>query len=592
MSRRRLQAVVAAISATTLVTLAYLPIIGQGFQSEDYLLLRWLGEHAPWTEEFGGFAQPWLGITAVGFYRPVATWVFAAERALFGASILSYDLVHYAVHLLNCLLVFGVARRMAVGRRGSTVAALAFGLFPLAPDAVLFLASFATLFGTLFFLLALWLFLEERPALSKTAAIGACAASAAALGSYEATVVGPVWMGLALWARRPACISGRRVGSLATCVVMVLLYAALRVQLFGSFLGGYRETASVFSATEIQQLAVRCLASLSRLIWPLSFGPPNPLRDGSVVLAWAAALWFVLGFGERSGAPSAAGPPILRWAVVGGVAVVVALAPFAFQPLVPGIGRYAYLAAVALAVGCGAVVGEVWARRRSWQRNASLGILAVGLVIHVLALAEVVVSHREARRLSSAVKTSLAIAAQRQGRTCFLAAVPWFVSRRGVPYASVLRYGIEDAVSPPFGFATSPVYPLPPSPPTLDMHRVLGSSACVLEWDGSAQRWEVVRPPDELPSERFDASLDWDGAGRRVVRFEPRPGANHRGVFLTQGNATVVDASALGIEVPQDFLQTMARLYPATTVYWWVEVRDSGQQLLAASSLQSFPLSQ
>ena len=218
--------------------LAYLPLLGQGFQSEDYLLLRWLGEHPPWQEEAGGFAQPWLGITAVGFYRPVATWMFAGERALFGATLLGYDLVHWAVHLLNSLLVFGIARRFGGGGLCAGSAALPFVLFPLSPDAVLFLASFATLFGTLFLLLALWLYSRREGELSLASTAGILAASAAALASYEATVILPAWLALGLIWRWPSRPSPRRVATLAVCVLLVLVYAALRVRLFGSFLVG------------------------------------------------------------------------------------------------------------------------------------------------------------------------------------------------------------------------------------------------------------------------------------------------------------------------------------------------------------------
>ena len=565
--------------------LAYLPLLGQGFQSEDYLLLRWLGEHPPWQEEAGGFAKPWLGITAVGFYRPVATWIFAGERALFGATVLGYDLVHWAVHLLNSLLVFAIARRFGGGGLCAGSAALAFGLFPLAPDAVLFLASFATLFGTLFLLFALWLYSRGDGELSVASTAGVVAASAAALASYEATVILPAWLALRLIWRWPSRPSPRRVATLAACVVLVLVYAALRVRLFGSFLGGYRETASILSWVEVRSLAGRGLACLARLGWPLSFAPPQVLRDGAIVLAWMGAVWGALRRPEQSGAS----PTASRGVVLALIATLAALAPFAFQPLVPGIGRYAYLAAVAPALGFGALAGRAWTPARGGHPRALARLALVSWsIVWLVALAQVVAAHRDGRRLARTSASALEQAVARRPGPCYVAGAPWFVSRRGVPYASVLRYGLADSLGPPFGAEKRQIYPLPPSYAAPDLQRVLGTPACVEEWDEARSTW-VSAPRTAAPAiERLTALLEWnETTARGRVRFDSRPLGGHRLVVLTRGNATVVEETASGVDVPVDFLQTMARLYPGEPIVWWLERRDGQGTLLAASEARS-----
>lgn len=565
--------------------LAYLPLLGQGFQSEDYLLLRWLGEHPPWQEEAGGFAEPWLGITAVGFYRPVATWIFAGERALFGATLLGYDLVHWAVHLLNSLLVFGIARRFGGGGVCAGSAALAFGLFPLAPDAVLFLASFATLFGTLFLLLGLWLYARGDGELSLVSTAGVLAASAAALASYEATVILPAWLGLVLIWRWPARPSPRRIATLAVCVLLVLLYAALRVRLFGSFLGGYRETASILSWVEVRSLAGRGLACLARLGWPLSFAPPQALRDGAIVLAWMGAVWAGLRLPEEPAGSATAS----RGVALGLLATVAALAPFAFQPLVPGIGRYAYLAAVAPALGFGALAGRAWTPAQDGRPRALARVaLVTWSIVWLVALAQVVAAHRDGRRLAKTSVAALEQAVARRPGPCYVAGAPWFVSRRGVPYASVLRYGLADSLGPPFGAEKRQIYPLPASFAAPDLQRVLGAPACVEEWDPARSAW-VSSPQGTAPSiGRLTASLDWnETTAKGRVRFDSESPGGHRLVVLTRGNATVVEETASGVEVPVEFLQTMARLYPGEPMVWWLERRDGQGMLRAASEARS-----
>jgi hypothetical protein len=249
----------APLSVVAAVVAVYAWALGRGFTSEDFLLLRVLGERPPWRDLAAAFTEPWLGITVVGFYRPLGTLALAAERALFGARPAGYLAVHVALHALNAVLVLWLARRMlgggpAAGSGGAAVrgparrstgtgssgrpveagqespgavarataalppdspvspvagrpsllrvvpagspaalaAALLFALYPLHPNAVVWVASYATLFAAAAVFGCLLGYRRAREQGGWGWWFGALALFAAALGCYEAAVVLPV----------------------------------------------------------------------------------------------------------------------------------------------------------------------------------------------------------------------------------------------------------------------------------------------------------------------------------------------------------------------------------------------------------------
>src|ERR1700710_2112994 len=82
--------------------------LARPFTSEDFLLIRYLGENPPWRHLLAQLSSPWLGISVVKFYRPVSTLLYGLEIAAFGGHPLGYNLVHLGVHGLNVALVWGI----------------------------------------------------------------------------------------------------------------------------------------------------------------------------------------------------------------------------------------------------------------------------------------------------------------------------------------------------------------------------------------------------------------------------------------------------------------------------------------------------
>ena len=93
----------------------YARALDRPFTSEDFLLIRFLGEHPPWRDLAAQLTSPWLGISVVKFYRPVATLLYGAEIAAFGGRPLGYNLAHVLVHLANAALVWTIGQATVAG---------------------------------------------------------------------------------------------------------------------------------------------------------------------------------------------------------------------------------------------------------------------------------------------------------------------------------------------------------------------------------------------------------------------------------------------------------------------------------------------
>src|SRR5258706_4185877 len=240
--------------------------LGRYFTSEDFLLVRFLGEHPPWRDP-GLWTGPWLGITVVKFYRPVSTLLYGLEIAAFGASPVGYNVLHTLVHALNAVMLFAIVRRLASGVWTALAAAALFALYPLHPNAVLFGASFATLYGASFMLAGFLAYQRFR----ETRRWGWCGAGLGcfllALGSYEAAAVFPALLVAydGLLGRREDGPRWKKVLALVPFFAVLGGYFLLRRAIFGRFVGGYDDLSARMSdlqwgvwlqdlATSIQKL--------------------------------------------------------------------------------------------------------------------------------------------------------------------------------------------------------------------------------------------------------------------------------------------------------------------------------------------------
>ncbi len=180
------------VAVASIAALVYAPTLGGGTVWDDEFLTtrnpyltpsRWgeLVSNDLWVASAKG--------EAAGYYRPLGTLSLAVNRFL-GNEPWSYHLGNVLVHAAVCVAL----RRLVLAYRPratgtATLAALAFGLAPIATEAVEWLSGRFDLLGALFLLLAM-----RANVLKRTAAV--VALFAAALFSKETLVIAPALFAL------------------------------------------------------------------------------------------------------------------------------------------------------------------------------------------------------------------------------------------------------------------------------------------------------------------------------------------------------------------------------------------------------------
>jgi hypothetical protein len=560
------------------------------FTSEDFLLIRYLGEHPPWRDLAAQLTQPWLGISVVKFVRPVSTLLYAIEIALFRGQPFGYNLVHVLVHVANACLVWIIVRRsiFAVLETEDEVtplaAALLFAIHPLHPNAVIFSASFATIFGALFFLGSIVAYQRFRDRGSLVSWGAALVLFFLALGSYEAAAVLP-----GVLAAYDHLIAKRRFGRAMTGYLpffgVLGLYLLLRRWIFGVTIGGYEEYSQRLLAPQIRRTFEDLATSIHQLHFPLYDGAPAAwaiLASCAVFVGAPLVFWIF----RRGGH---ARLWLFAWAFT-----LAAMAPFAFRPSVPGNGRYWYLAAAGIAMAFCLAIRGIFSRRYL----APAGMVLLGSVWAVL-LIGCVGSYVKAGRTARTIQAQLLRVPT--GSETFLTRYPYFVENEAkVPIAQVYHYGVWDSVHPPFTEKSVPVYPLPPLAGTEILPAILGAPGRVVyEWEaGQVRRFT---PPSGPALPEFEVLGPADGAAVDPARdfaevaIPPGPHARFRLILSTPINGAVFDiapqGSVLRADLPDEILQTSDRLYGKSVHYWWIEARDAEGRVSGFSRMRSFRVS-
>ncbi|HEV8238785.1 MAG TPA: hypothetical protein VGS57_05420 [Thermoanaerobaculia bacterium] len=577
------------LAAPAVALAAYAALLGRGFTSEDFLLIRFLGEHPPWHDLGAQFTAPWLGIAGIRFLRPLSTTLYAAEIALFGTHATGYDCVHVIVHAANALLVAGVLRELVGRERDGTRAAVAggvlFALHPLHPNAVVFSASFATLFGAAFVFAALLAYLRYRESGCRRWWFLAFAAFLCALLSYEAAAVLPLWLAAADHLARPGPPRSqlRRAGGWLPFVALLAVYLGWRRWVFGVVLGGYDATSQRLLGSRALDLAVAIARAVRRLLLPYygaTLGTPA-LATATVVLVVGPALWLLRRRDRRA---------MGRW-LVGWVWLVSGLAPFGFEAMVPGNGRYAYLAAAGVALVAAALlapaattVAVTDGRPPAPRLLPWIAVAAVAALWSFLLAGNLRACARAAQTAQRVQRALLTSCDQAPAAPRFVTGYPYFLyASNGDPAAQVFHYGLRDAVNPPFARPGADALPLPPLAGDELVPVVLGAGASrVWEWNAGGELRRVPVAGSGSLLELAAEAVPTNGAAPVfLVRLPTGPFRRFRLLVSAPINGAVFDvpapaagSDALRVEMPRDFLRTNAALYGPSTVYWWLEARD------------------
>ncbi len=379
----------AALALAVLVVVSYFPALQGGFVWDDVIFAEEPVIHSP-----GALRSIWFSPAEIkneGHYWPLVYTSFWLEHRLWGLRPAGYHAVNLFLHLLNCLLLWRLLRRLAVP--GALLIAAVFAVHPLHVESVAWIIERKDLLSALFYLGAVlaWLRLVEVARVGHYLLL--VLLFAAGLLSKSVVVTLPLALLLVQWWRR-----GRVTRlDLLRVAPLVLLGAVITAADLAFYRG--REVLELgYTLAERMLIAGRALWFYAgKLVWPVELAVIYPLWEidagslaGWAYVAAAAGLALALWLGrERIGRGPLAGA--LYFALTLGP--VLGFVDYGYMQFSFVADRFQYLAGIGvLAVLLGGAahgVGKLVAGERtgtSFATGLRLGAcgLAAAIVVVVL----------------------------------------------------------------------------------------------------------------------------------------------------------------------------------------------------------------
>ncbi len=351
-----------------------------------------------WTEGTFGYVLDEL--------RPFLAFTYWLDARLFGAiNVSGYHTTNLVLHLLNALLVLGIAQSIAPGE--PAVAALAASLFALMPshaEPVAWISGRVDSLASLFYLGAFLCYVRFRLANRHVWLFAALVIFIGGLFAKQSIVTFPVLIlafDLLLPGSREAVVSRslRRLWPHVPFFAVAVVYLALRHTLFGN---AVRE--DMLTAATIQEFFFRQNRYLRELV-PTPNSAPRAMNVAAEVLTvgvlFICARWLL--------APGQAGRPVVyRLAFFGAAWYGITIAPMVVTYL---SARHLYITAAGLSIAVASLVlpgGLVEERRRTNMRVAMAGLLIVlYAVASIWNVSNWVASGIESQRFASAIPRML-----------------------------------------------------------------------------------------------------------------------------------------------------------------------------------------
>lgn len=306
----------------------------------------------------------------IHWYRPLHAMMWWLGYMVFGQNIAGYHLLQILVHLANCLLLYALVVRATHRIRLAFLAALIYLTLPVYALAV-YWPAVADPLAALFFLLALWFWLDYLAVGGTFRYVLTVLAVIAALLTKEINVMLPIVLVLADWwlmgdkSIIPALSRGTVIGTIkryGLFFALVPIYAllefpALAQGVFTQYLG-YRVGGNVWDALVLHS---------ARLVFPWGAEPPWDLLCLVLVLA-------LLGFALYRRVL-----PILFIAVA---ALLLVLPVLPLPVAIARAPRYLYIPLMASAIGYGAMADWILRALRAPTRLVAFaGALALSILM-------------------------------------------------------------------------------------------------------------------------------------------------------------------------------------------------------------------
>ena len=359
-----------------LVAVSYGPAYFAGFVWDDRVFAQALA-----VRDLDGLGRIWFSPSEIrdeGHYWPLVYTTFWLEHKLWGFAPAGYHIVNVLLHIVNTLLLWRLAVRLAVP--GAWAIAAVFAVHPLHVESVAWVIERKDLLSGLFYLAAflIWVRFAERPRPGRYVLVLALLA----LGMLCKSIVVTLPAALAIWHWwKQGRITGTDLLRLAPLAAAGAAIAALDVSFYIE-----REPVSLgYTAVERALIAAQALwFYVGKLLWPggLAVIYPHWEVNAGNPVAWAylaaaaaavAGLWLLR---NRMGRGPLAG--VLFFAVT--LSPVLGFVDYGYMQFSFVADRHQYLAGIGLmAVVVGAAAHGA-SRLPAWRKGAA-GALAAALAV-------------------------------------------------------------------------------------------------------------------------------------------------------------------------------------------------------------------
>ena len=271
---------------------AYQPVFFNFFAGDDYAYLPWLRQAMQQPELiWRNFHHPWMDSQLTQFYRPMITATMALEYFFWGANSLAFRLTNLGCLALASgflgLISWDLARLSSIEkpavRQFAIVAAFLFALYPLHPEATVWLIGRVDSMCTMFFLASLWYYIRWRSLVNNKYLVISLCCSVLAFTCKETSIAlaptivlceivfGKLFPGATSQdngLRTPITELRRVVAKTAPYVLLLAGYFLLRLFCFGTFVGGYDNSLALNS--DLTDFASRFIHGLRMLAVPIN----------------------------------------------------------------------------------------------------------------------------------------------------------------------------------------------------------------------------------------------------------------------------------------------------------------------------------
>ncbi|MBN1867628.1 hypothetical protein JW916_10080 [Candidatus Sumerlaeota bacterium] len=402
------------------------------FSLDDY---NWLAR-ARFAPSAGAFVlEPEPG----QLFTPVTKGFFWGLYAVGGENPIVYRLAILAIHILNAFFVYRLGTEVLRRRRGALLAASLFSLNSCANEAVFWIAAFYHPVTAVFSLATLVGFVRYVRSGKQALLFSTLALFAAGLlckASFYAVLI-PMGAYPLLLAWRP---DARRRGWIGFAVGVVLVGIAIGANAWSSVGGSYLVQRGYYTVG--WHMAANLDTYLVRVFFPFEHAFGKVGLGASYVaifegLRWLLPVALIALFG-RGGRGA-------RWSLVLLLAGVLPYLPFTMEPT----SRYSYLASTAAGLIGGGLLDRIarrFARRRSWERRAAMGVCAAILLAFALDtwIEDNDYEYRE-RLMEQLVEDAKAVYPELpSGAEVVVLDLPRFAVDRGIHLEAALRLAYDD----------------------------------------------------------------------------------------------------------------------------------------------------